>query len=116
MNVEPTKPVRKYLAVGAEPEAALAPGISGSWRDVVAIPASREDASLLDGLRPAVGPDTLVIVVVNGRENARPGVPNMWGSQALKPASATSSAKRATSGVMPGISCMMTTAGPLPLR
>jgi hypothetical protein len=72
--VGPSKPVRKYLAAWAEPEAALASEVPGRWRSVLAIPAAAEDASFLAGVRPAVDAATLLIVVVNGREDAGPEV------------------------------------------
>ena len=47
---------------------------------------------------------------------SRPGVPNSEGRTAVKPASSTRRPKSATSGVIPGISVMTMTAGPLPRR
>src|SRR4051794_18624544 len=47
---------------------------------------------------------------------ALPGVPNSDGITTGKPASTTSSANACTDGVMPGISWMTTTPGPVPLR
>ena len=44
------------------------------------------------------------------------GVPNRCGITTVKPAATTSSANPITSGVMPGISWMTFTPGPLPLR
>ena len=44
------------------------------------------------------------------------GVPNRCGITTLKPAATTSSPNAITSGVIPGISWISTTAGPLPLR
>jgi hypothetical protein len=45
-----------------------------------------------------------------------PGVPNSCGSTAVQPMPATRRPNSATFGVMPGISLMTTTAGPLPVR
>ena len=47
---------------------------------------------------------------------SRPGVPKSDGMTTVKPASTTSSAKACTFGVMPGISWMTTTPGPVPRR
>ncbi len=47
---------------------------------------------------------------------SRPGSPNRWGSTAVQPMSTTRSANSTTLGVMPGISAMTTTAGPVPRR
>ena len=51
-----------------------------------------------------------------GRLIFRSGVPNRLGITTVKPAATTSSEKAITSGVIPGISWMITTPGPLPLR
>ena len=47
---------------------------------------------------------------------ARPGSPKRWGRTAVQPRAATRRPKSATLGVMPGISAMTTTAGPVPVR
>jgi hypothetical protein len=44
-----------------------------------------------------------------------PGVPNRLGNHALHPIAATRRPKSATRGVMPGISEMTMTAGPVPV-
>ena len=49
-------------------------------------------------------------------DTSLPGTPNRCGSTTLNPASTTRSANARTFGVMPGISAMTTTAGPVPLR
>lgn len=49
-------------------------------------------------------------------EVSRPGTPNRWGRVTLNPAATTRSANASTLGVIPGISAMTRTAGPLPLR
>ncbi len=49
-------------------------------------------------------------------EGARPGSPKRCGSTAVQPAAATRRANVATCGVMPGISLITITAGPLPTR
>ena len=45
-----------------------------------------------------------------------PGRPNSTGITTVKPVATTSSANATTSGVMPGISWMTMTPGPVPLR
>jgi len=49
-------------------------------------------------------------------ETARPGSPKTWGRTAVQPAAATRRPNCATSGVIPGISLITTTAGPVPMR
>ena len=51
---------------------------------------------------------------VAGTDSGRPGSPNRFGIQTVKPASRTMRAKRATWGVIPGISVITITAGPEP--
>jgi hypothetical protein len=51
-----------------------------------------------------------------GALGALPGVPTSEGITTVSPLSTTSFAKRATAGVMPGISCTITTPGPDPRR
>ncbi len=51
-----------------------------------------------------------------GTEISRPGVPNSCGIATVKPASTTRWANATTFGVMPGISLITTTPGPLPAR
>ena len=46
---------------------------------------------------------------------SRPGTPNRWGSTAVQPMAATLRAKSTTFGVMPGISAITITAGPVPM-
>jgi hypothetical protein len=68
-----SKPLRKYLTTWAEPETRLAADVPGPYENVLVIPVLREQASFLDGVRPAVegAPGaTLVIVVVNAAEDA----------------------------------------------
>jgi hypothetical protein len=58
-------PLDQYLARHAAPEIALAGELAGTWEAAVVIPAYREPIAFLDGLRPALGPGTLCIVVIN---------------------------------------------------
>jgi hypothetical protein len=70
--------VSNYLARYAEPEARELSQIEGQWESVVCIPACQEEHSLLDTLRQMAqipgAKSTLVIVVINGRENASEAV------------------------------------------
>jgi hypothetical protein len=65
---------QKYLAIYAEPEARLVAEISGSWSHVVCIPACDEEDSLLATLAHMAqvpgAQEALVVVVLNGREDA----------------------------------------------
>ncbi len=49
-------------------------------------------------------------------DGSRPGVPNNEGSTAVNPSSAKRRPNAATFGLMPGISVMTMTPGPLPMR
>src|SRR3954469_18755733 len=51
-----------------------------------------------------------------GIDMLRPGSPKSTGIATVKPASTTRCANSATCGVMPGISLLTTTPGPLPAR
>jgi hypothetical protein len=68
--------VPKYLRAWAEPEAALAAALDGGYERCLAVPACREQASLLEGYLRAASTSagrTLCILVVNGRDDAEPG-------------------------------------------
>lgn len=68
-----SKPVSQYLSRHAEPEAAAAGGIEGSFGHVLVIPAYGEGQSLFDTLGSAPkGPrgDTLIVVVFNARADS----------------------------------------------
>jgi hypothetical protein len=67
----------------------------------------------VNSLRTQTWPSVFTTVPVDIDE---PGVPNMLGIATVKPCATTSSAKAATLGVSPGISWMITTPGPEPLR
>lgn len=64
----------KYLARYAEPEVRELDRIAGQWKSVVCIPACQEEHSLLETIRQLAqvpgAKSSLVIVVINGRENA----------------------------------------------
>ena len=55
-------------------------------------------------------------VAMYGPETSLPGVPTRSGITTVQPRSTTSFAKRVTAGVIPGISWITITAGPLPRR
>jgi hypothetical protein len=70
-----TRPVTQYLARYAEPEAAAAERLSGSFGHVLVVPAYGEGQSLFDTLGSVPrGPrgDTLIVVVLNAREASPP--------------------------------------------
>ncbi len=67
MTDRATRSLRKYLERWAEPEAAVARELVGSYRCVLIVPVRDENATFVDGLRPALSAHspTLLIVVVN---------------------------------------------------
>ena len=70
-----TRPVTQYLSRYAEPEAAAAERLSGSFGHVLVVPAYGEGQSLFDTLGSVPrGPrgDTLIVVVLNAREASPP--------------------------------------------
>ena len=72
-----SKPVSQYLSRHAEPEAAAADALPGDFGHVLVVPAYGEGQSLFDTLGSVPrGPrgDTLIVVVLNAREDSPPGV------------------------------------------
>ncbi len=72
-----TKPVSQYLTRHAEPEAAAAERLEGSFGHVLVVPAYGEGQSLFDTLGSVPrGPrgNTLIVVVLNAREASAPAV------------------------------------------
>lgn len=70
----PAEAVARYLAQHAEPEAALADRVPGSFGHAIEIPAYGEEETLFDTLASVpVGPagDVLVVVVLNARADSR---------------------------------------------
>lgn len=55
-----------------------------------------------------------IVTTAPGIRGGAPSSPNRWGMKTVKPASRTQRANRATWGLMPGISVITITAGPLP--
>ena len=72
-----SKAVSQYLSRHAEPEAGAADALEGDFGHVLVVPAYGEGQSLFDTLGSVPkGPrgDTLVVVVLNAREDSPPGV------------------------------------------
>ncbi len=70
-----TKPVAQYLSRHAEPEAGAAERLDGDFGHVLVVPAYGEGQSLFDTLGSVPrGPrgDTLIVVVLNAREDSPP--------------------------------------------
>lgn len=73
----PNKSLSQYLSRHAEPEAKAADGLEGDFGHVLVVPAYGEGQSLFDTLGSVPkGPrgETLVVVVLNAREDSPPGV------------------------------------------
>lgn len=68
--------VAKYLAYRAEPEASIAGALEEEYSNVIVVPACREDPKLAERLLGVAGDAErlLVVLVVNGREDAAPEV------------------------------------------
>jgi hypothetical protein len=69
--------LRKYLADHAEPEIALARAVTGTYERTLVVPACREDPDFVRGYVTAAETSrgrTLCVVVVNGSDEAGPGV------------------------------------------
>ena len=58
--------------------------------------------------------DPASLALRDATRGGAPSSPNRWGMKTVKPASRTQRANRATWGLMPGISVITITAGPLP--
>ena len=73
----PAKPLSQYLSRHAEPEAAAADALENDFGHVLVVPAYGEGQSLFDTLGSVPkGPrgDTLIVVVLNAREDSPAGV------------------------------------------
>ena len=91
-----TKPVKQYLSRHAEPEAAAADRLEGSFGHVLVVPAYGEGQSLFDTLGSVPrGPrgDTLIVVVLNAREGAPPSAHEANAAARARLSDAASSAR-----------------------
>jgi hypothetical protein len=100
---KPDKAVTKYLSRQAEPEAALAEAIPGTFTHALVVPAYGEGQSLFDTLGSVPkGPrgETLVILVFNARDGSPPAI-HEANAAARKRLASGAKSSRALPGVHP---------------